>query len=221
MGVMTSPEVVEIPAGITDLESFRRWTWSPKFPRRGRITYLRGRIRVDLSMEELFDHNLVKGEFAIVLGTLVRQLDLGYYFHDRTRLTHPAVDVGQEPDGMFVSYDAVRSGAARFVERRGRRVEVEGSPDVVLEVVSPSSVRKDNRVLPEVYWRAGVREYWRVDVRRSAPAFDLLRTGPEGFTRTRRQAGGWVRSHVFGRDFRLVRSADQLGLPRYTLGVRP
>jgi Uma2 family endonuclease len=91
---------------------------------------------------------------------------------------------------------------------------------MVLEVVGNSSVRKDTEELVEDYWRAGILEYWLVDARGDAPAFDIFRPGPGGYVRTRRQAGGWLKSHVFGRSFRFTRSTDPLGHPRYGVEVR-
>src|SRR5256885_8764701 len=45
-------------------------------------------------------------------------------------------------------------------------LELEGTPDMVLEVVSESSVQKDTKRLRQLYWQAGIREYWLVDARR-------------------------------------------------------
>ena len=66
-----------------------------------------------------------------------------------------------------------------------------------------------------------VLEYWLVDVRDPAhPQFDILRHGARGYTATRRQAGGWLRSGVLARLFHLSQTTDPLGDPKYTLAVR-
>ena len=58
-----------IPATATrDLEGFRRWARSDRFPERGRIDYLAGDLEVDMSPEDLYTHGTVKTEIATVLG---------------------------------------------------------------------------------------------------------------------------------------------------------
>jgi Uma2 family endonuclease len=56
------------------------------------------------------------------------------------------------------------SGRARFVPKAGaepgRYVEVEGPPDLIVEIVSDASVAQDTHRLPEAYVRAGVTEFW-------------------------------------------------------------
>ena len=63
---------VSIPATITDVEAFRRWARSDDFPERGRFSFLRDKVWVDLSMEQIFTHNQVKAEFAEVLRPLAK-----------------------------------------------------------------------------------------------------------------------------------------------------
>jgi Uma2 family endonuclease len=98
-------------------------------------------------------------------------------------------------------------------------VELDGAPDLVIEVVSPGTVRKDTVRLREAYWEAGIAEYWLIDARKEPLKFDILRHTSKGYVATRKQ-GGWVKSAVLGHSFQLTQSADQLGRPEYTLAVR-
>jgi Uma2 family endonuclease len=98
-------------------------------------------------------------------------------------------------------------------------VEVEGSPDMVLEVVSASSVQKDTVDLFEGYWQAGIAEYWLVDVRKQPLRFDIYRYTSKGYRRTAKQ-GGWVHSGVFGKSFRLTQQLGPGRNPEYTLTMR-
>ncbi|RAY11295.1 Uma2 family endonuclease [Actinomadura craniellae] len=44
---------------------------------------------------------------------------------------------------------------------------------LVVEVVSPSTKRKDRRVRPVLYAEAGIRHYWQVETDQTAPAFAI------------------------------------------------
>ncbi|HEY7156977.1 MAG TPA: Uma2 family endonuclease [Gemmataceae bacterium] len=210
-----------IPAEVVDLDSFCRWAISDQYPERGRFSYLRGTIWVDLSMEKLYTHNQVKEAIGRVLGQLVLDAKMGRFLPDGMLLRNSMTDLSTEPDGMFVSYDALRNGRVRRIEGESLDcLELEGTPEMVLEVVSKTSVPKDTVELRDLYWRAGILEYWLVDARSATPRFDILRHGRKGYTATRKQAGGWVKSTVFGRSFQLTQTTDPLGDPLYTLNVR-
>jgi Uma2 family endonuclease len=102
---------------------------------------------------------------------------------------------------------------------KGGYVELEGIPDMVLEVMSDSSVHKDTEQLRELYWQAGIREYWLVDARKEPLTFEILRHTAKGYIATRKQAG-WLKSAVFGKSFQLTQRTDDLGYPEYRLAVR-
>ncbi len=213
-------EHISIPPEVIDLDSFCRWAISEQYPERGQFSYLRGVIWVDLSMEKLYSHNRIKTRFTIVLGNLVDSLGLGMFLSDGMLLRNSTADLSTEPDSMFVSYDALSSGRVQRIDTPDCLI-LEGSPEMVLEVVSETSVRKDTEELRELYWRAGILEYWLVDARAATPRFDLLHRGRKGYTATRKQAGGWRRSNVFDRSFQLTKTTDPLGDPLYVLNVRP
>jgi Uma2 family endonuclease len=215
-------EKVCIPSEVIDLDSFCRWACSDQFPQRGRFSFLRGTIWVDLSMEVLYTHNQVKEAIGRVLGGLVTNAQLGRFMPDGMLLRNSAADLSTEPDGMFVSYEAMRSGRVQRVQGAADQdfLELEGTPEMVLEVVSATSVQKDTVELRELYWKADIAEYWLVDVREGNLDFNLLKHGSKDYTVTRRQAGGWLKSTVFNRSFRLTQQMDPLGEPLYQLDVR-
>jgi Uma2 family endonuclease len=208
---------VRIPAWVTNLETFRRWVFSEEFPEQGRIAFFRGYTWVDLSMET-WDHNRVKTRIISCLDRLGSDQGLGKVSSDRMRLTHPEADLSTEPDGMFLSKESFQHQRVQLA-RGGDSIEVVGSPDMVLEVISTSSERKDTVELLELYWKAGIQEYWIVDVRKGALRFDILKHGPRGYSAVRKQKG-WVKSPVFHNSFRLVRTEGELGLSEFTLEIR-
>lgn len=75
-----------IPGWVVDHASYRRWARSDQYPESGWFSYLNGEIWVDLSLEQVFSHNLVKTKFTMVLGTLVEDNRLGWsrlFFHEK------------------------------------------------------------------------------------------------------------------------------------------
>lgn len=218
--IVLESRVVHIPSWVVDLSSFRRWYYSEEFPEFGRISYLRGGVMVDMNMEQFFSHNQVKSEYNVVLGGLVKTGRLGRWVPDGMRLTNTTADLSCQPDGVFVSWNTLDSGRVRLIEAKTEGcLELEGSPDMLLEIVSPSSVSKDTEILMELYWVAGITEYWLVDVRGDKVQFDIHRHGKKGYTPVRKQEG-WLRSSVFGRSFKLIRSEDERGDPEFSLNVK-
>jgi Uma2 family endonuclease len=213
-------ESVVIPDGISDLDAFRRWAHSEDFPEAGRICFLDGQVWVDMSREQVFTHNQLKQEFNLVIGGLAKMQRLGRFFPDGLLVTNDRAQLACQPDGTFVSRETLKSGRVCLVEaEKGGYLELTGIPDMVLEIVSSSSVEKDTVILPGLYWRAGIPEYWLVDVRSSRLQFDIFRHQSDGYAAVRKQ-GGWLKSHVFGRSFRLSRRIDDEGNPDYSLSVR-
>ena len=60
-----------------------------------------------------------------------------------------------QPDLVFVS-----TANSNLLERRG----IMGAPDLVVEIISPSSLRHDRYEKRELYARFGVKEFWLADV---------------------------------------------------------
>jgi Uma2 family endonuclease len=221
MSVIVIEDKVRIPAGFDTLEAFRTWARSDQYPERGRYAYLDGEMWVDLSTEQPFTHNRVKTKFTTTLDTLVDDIGSGEVFSDGMLLSNVAAKLSTEPDAIFVSFEAMRSGRVRLVEGMVAGFkELEGTPDMVLEVVSATSVRKDTETLRALYWQSGIPEYWLVDARGEEPVFTILRYTARGYAAARQQAGGWVRSAVFDRAFRLTQRPGPLGNPQYSVEVR-
>jgi Uma2 family endonuclease len=215
-------EDISIPAEVVDHESYRRWARSDDFPQSGRFAFLNGILWVDLSKEKLYSHNQIKTQYTVVLGTIAKSDGTGLFLPDGMLLSHLGAGLSTEPDGSYVSYEALQTGRVRRIEAAGGQdyIELEGSPEMTLEVVSDTSVRKDTVDLLDLYWQAGIAEYWLVDARQEAVKFTIFKRGRKAFVAARPQKGGWLKSNVFGRSFRLTRGTDPLGGPQFTLDVR-
>jgi Uma2 family endonuclease len=205
---------VHIPAGVHALSEFRRWCQERQFPARGRIDYLQGDVEVDMSPEDLFTHGTPKAAIAARLHAMVVEgARPGTVFIDCTRVVSPAAGLSVEPDVVVVFRESVAAGRVRLVPssppRAGRYVELEGAPDLVIEVLSDSSVSKDRTRLPELYARAGVAELWLVDARGETPALEIRTLQPSGaYSRVPPDGDGpdsWTPSPLLACRFRLRR----------------
>ncbi len=211
---------IGIPGWVVDHDSFRRWFQSDEFPEEGRVSFLNGEVMLDMSREQIYSHVALKTEFGRVLANLAKRELNDEYFADGLLISNLGAEVSNNPDGVFVANSSFEAGTVRLIEGAKQGfIELEGSPDMVLEVVSDSSVRKDYELLREAYGKAGIREYWLVDARGDRLEFQILKHTSKGYSPTR-MVGGWLKSSVFRNSFRLLRLTNKRGNPQFTLEVR-
>ncbi len=218
--ILDETQEIAVPGWVTDLESFRRWSDTADFPQDRPVWWLNGEVWIDMTREQVFTHLALKGQFYVCIGGLVRDGQLGLFLPDGLLLSNFAAGISGNPDGTFISGETLQSDRIRLIEgSRGGYTEIQGSPDMVLEVVSDSSVEKDYELLRKAYWEAEIREYWLVDVRKEPAKFEIFRHTPRGYVATRK-SDGWVKSAVFGKSFKLAQRKNDLGHPEFTLSVR-
>ena len=71
---------------------------------------------------------------------------------------------------------------------------IQGTPDLVVEVLSPSTADRDRQLKLGLYARFGVREYWIVDP--IEESVQVLELGPEGLGPAQTYTTGAVPSRV-------------------------
>ena len=98
-------------------------------------------------------HQRVLTKLSARLTTFIDDHELGLILVAPTDVLLSVHDIVQ-PDILFVTNE--RLGA--FTEQN-----LQGSPDLAIEILSPSTRRKDEQVKLERYERTGVQEYWIVD----------------------------------------------------------
>jgi hypothetical protein len=174
--IVSESNQVSVPAWVTDLESFRNWHETGDLPEKGRICFLQGGVWVDMSREQIFSHLAVKNAFNFKLTGLTLSSKSGLYLPDGLLLTNLRANIAVKPDGTYASFAAMKSRQVRLIEgAEGGYVEMEGSPDMVLEIVSPGSVEKDCEFLLQAYWEADIQEYWLIDARTDPLKFDIFK----------------------------------------------
>ena len=176
-----------------------------------------------MSPEELETHNKVKGAAFGDLRTWIDGGDLGELLCDGALLINEDADLSTEPNVMFCSWERLESGRVQFrevVAESERYVEVTGAPDLIVEVVSKTSIRKDTVIFPERYFVAGAEEYWLIDARGREVDFQLFRRGSSAFETVPVDTDGMCCSQVLSADVKLSRERNRRGTYRYTLELR-
>ena len=115
-------------------------------------------------------HTNVVLNLVIIIGNYVKINRLGLVLHDN-------MDV-HLPDGNVFRPDFAIIGAAKdklIIDHRDERVH--GVPDMVVEIFSRSTMRRDLTVKKDVYERNGVKEYWMIDPWCERISVCLLRDG--------------------------------------------
>jgi len=129
---------------------------------------------------------------------------------DRRRFRSPFASITTEPDVLAVFRESVESGRVRLVpslRSKGQNgiLAFEGAVDLIVEIVSNSSIGKDLKRLPPFYARAGVRELWLLDARKATVRFDLLTLQDGIYVPVAPGEDGWRLSPRLRHAFRLQR----------------
>ena len=123
-------------------------------------------------------HELIDGEHYVTPSPRPRhQIISGNLFYVvRTWLeTHPAGRILYAPcDVVFSNFDTVVPDLIYVSNEQWDRIITEkhavGAPDLVIEIGSPSTRKRDETIKRRLYERSGVSEYWIVD-----PRVDVVR----------------------------------------------
>jgi Uma2 family endonuclease len=211
-----------VPGSVFRLDDFRAWAKSSDFPAGIRATYVDSEVLIEMSPESTESHSKVKVELTASVERFVRTHDLGEVYPDRTLLSNESAGLSCEPDLMFISWETFEQGRAQLVKKADRDtdfVEIVGTPDLVVEIVSDSSVRKDLVTLRTGYLKAGVPEYWLIDARAAEIRFEIMRNEGAEYVSSDGPALP-QRSLVLGARCTLGRRRNRLGRFTYDMDIR-
>ncbi len=104
------------------------------------------------------DHQALSGNLVEVLRPFVRRHQLGRLYYAPVDVVLSSNDIVQ-PDILFIS-------AARLAILT--KANVQGAPDLVIEILSPSTRHLDETLKRKRYHQLGVHEYWIFDPRRKS-----------------------------------------------------
>ena len=114
-------------------------------------------------------HQAISRNLTVLIGSFLGQRSLGKLFAAPCDVYLSRFDVVQ-PDLVFVS----NSGSATVTDDN-----IQGPPDLVIEILSPGTRKTDERTKRDQYARFGVREYWIVDP--ELETIKVLRLGETGY----------------------------------------
>ena len=126
-------------------------------------------LAYDYSLDE--DFEIIEGEKLIMApaanlghGTVIGTLFVDFFIYISTRKINAAVFVDDVdvhlPDGNLFRPDLTVVCNPEIVDKEG---SINGVPDLVVEVLSRSTMKKDIGIKKTVYERNGVKEYWIID----------------------------------------------------------
>ena len=131
------------------------WTWADylRLPEDGqRYEIIHGVLYV--SPAPRYVHQFAAARLVHFLSLFVLERDLGVVLTAPFDVLLPGVAEPVQPDVLFLANGNLPDPAAK---------NFEGVPDLVVEVLSPSTRRVDLKVKLAAYQEAGVPEYWIVD----------------------------------------------------------
>jgi Uma2 family endonuclease len=124
-------------------------------------------------------HQRILGKLFHLIQTWLDAHTIGEVFVAALDVVFSDIDV-VEPDILYVSHERAREVMTPL--------NIRGVPELVVEIGSPSTRRRDETIKRRLYERAGVGEYWFVD-----PEIDVVRV-------YRHTGGGFERAVELSRD---------------------
>ncbi len=122
-----------------------------KTPDDERYELLSGELIMSPSPREI--HQYILGRLYLQLGAFIYGRNLGKVYFAPFDVVLSDTDVVQ-PDLLFVSYER---------DEIITPDNVQGAPDLVVEILSPATAKRDRTFKPDLYAQHGVQEYWIVD----------------------------------------------------------
>lgn len=136
-------------------------------PEDKRYELLDGELVMTPAPDEL--HQRTQADLGFQVMAFVKANGLGRVYNPPTDVVLSDVDVVQ-PDLLFVS-----SERTQIITKAG----VQGAPDLVVEILSPSTAERDKGYKRALYAQHGVKEYWIVGA--DAGVITVLLLGDDGY----------------------------------------
>ena len=122
-------------------------------------------VKSIMSPSPTWEHNMVDGNLLTIFKNYCRKNECGMAFGDNMDIHLPDEKNILKPDvSVFLNFSIFKHGK-----------NVHGVPDLVVEILSPSTAKKDFSIKKDAYERNGVKEYWIVNhVDKSIQVYHLI-----------------------------------------------
>ena len=101
-----------------------------------------------------FRHQRISQRLEQALLELLERPGHGLVVHAPIGVEFPSTSEGVQPDIVFVS-----SARRAIISEAG----IQGAPDLLIEILSPTTAHRDRGIKRKLYERQGVGQYWIVD----------------------------------------------------------
>jgi Uma2 family endonuclease len=115
-------------------------------------------------------HEIIDGEHYVTPSPSLRHQQISgrlFYSIQQYLHEHPTGTIFYAPvDALLSKFDIVVPDLIYISNERSRYMttkNVQGPPDLVIEILSPGTARRDQELKRDLYERVGVQEYWLVD----------------------------------------------------------
>ena len=171
---MKSMAVISAETAFISMESFtpatfKRWVDSRPSGDINRYELASGRII--MTPPAAWDHAETEAKTIRIIGEFVSAHRLGKLFGSSAGYLLPSGDT-LEPDASFIARERWAKGPQ---PRRGQFLRI--VPNLVVEILSPATARRDRIDKKKIYELNGVDEYWLIDPRRREITIYRLKVG--------------------------------------------
>ena len=161
------PKVGRYDVSTMQTKAPRTWEDIERMPEDGnRYEHIGGRLY--MTPAPATRHQRISKRLQLALIGILEHAGHGEMFYAPCLVEFPDTGDRVQPDLLFVSN-----------ERQGiiGKKQMLGAPDLVVEILSPSTAHRDRGIKLDLYARCGVRQYWIVDPDRDV--VDVWRFGEE------------------------------------------
>jgi len=147
--------------------SAKHWTWEDllRFEETERYEVYDGRL-ISMPRSNTFRHQEVLGNLMLLVASFLQKKPLGELVLGPMDVVFSDDNIA-EPDLLFIANEHVSI----------IKDHIFGAPDLIVEVLMPSSIRRDRYEKLEQYARFGVKEYWIIDPANQSVEILELRDG--------------------------------------------